>query len=132
MYSSGELPRLASHRGCGRPRDDARRQYSTVTGYGADFVHLTATNQQRILEAVKGLPADVKLLYRHPLQLLAREAGVGHSSAKDTSARQAPAQRGLCSLSLIVEAMKEISPFSAALKKLRGAEDSEESGVEAE
>jgi hypothetical protein len=111
-------------------RDAAREQYSTVTGYGAANVPFSAANQQRILEALHDLPEDVKLLYEHPVQLLARVPGVGHSSAKETSARQGPAQRGLCSLSLIVEAMKEISPYSAALKKLRGAEGAEEGSEE--
>jgi hypothetical protein len=130
VYSSGKLPRLAPHRGCGRVRDGAREQYSTVTGYGAANVPFTAANKARIVEAVRDLPGDVQLLYLHPVQLLAREPGVGHSSAKETSARQGPAQRGLCSISLIVEAMKKISPYSAALKELRGAEGAEEDSKE--
>jgi hypothetical protein len=120
VYSSGRLPRLQPHRGCGNHRNDERLQYGTVTGDGQDYTPLTAVNQMRILDALTDLPPDVVLLYDSPHQLLRREFGIGHSSAKDTSAKQGPVQRGLVSLSLIVAAMKDVSPFAAALKALRG------------
>lgn len=127
VYSSGVLPLLAPHRGCGRPHDAARQQWSTVTGYGSAYVQITPANKLRILRALDELPRHIKVHYLSPLQLCERQVGVAHSSSKVDSARSAPKKRALCAISLIAAAMRYVRGSTHAADE--GSDD--ESGSDA-
>ena len=97
-----ELPAIAPQRVGGRPlRGGQQEQLSTVTGVGLYAVEISATNQLRILQAVKALPPNAHVSYVLPNHLFQRRAGAAFVNTSAAEARKAPQQRSSAALALI-------------------------------